>query len=340
MDLRNKAESGAEGNTKLQTCKLSWGSLAETIRAMQYSKGYLTLYLLLLFGLLQKVNSLSMSGNTQLVTGFLHQPIRLTVKRVNGSSPVQTISWKLGAQVIVHHSPPLSTDVFPKFKERMTYIAENNSLVIHLLSQQDEGQYILIESLESGAEVVSYIHLTVLVPVSQPSITVQTENGPYPTVSMNCTVENGSDPQFSWIKDSNIRVSTGRQSLRIANLTRSACGVYTCLVQNPVNSVERQQWISEEHFQECWPPLCQGLGCILGSTLAILCTVGFLAVIFVVKYKGRQREDRAQAEQGQANVPDAGEVSPGAQYYNQLLIHSCGNQENINSIYCTIGSPV
>ncbi|XP_055516558.1 hepatocyte cell adhesion molecule-like [Leucoraja erinacea] len=317
--------------------KLSWGSLAEIIRAMQSSKGYLMFHVILLLGLLQKVNSLSVSGNTQLVTGFLHQPIYLAVK-VNDSSSVQTIRWKIGVQVIVEHTSSLSAEVFPMFKERMDYIAENNSLLIHRLSLQDEGQYISITSFESGAEVGSYINLTVLVPVSQPSITVQTENDPYPTVTMNCTVENGSSPQFSWTKD-NIRVSTGHQSLRIANLNGSACGVYTCLVQNPVNSVERQQWISDEHFQGCYHPLCHGPGCIVGSTLAILCAVGFLAVILVVKYKGRQREDKALDEQGQANVPDAGEVPSVALYHSLLLIHSGGNQETINSTYCTIGSP-
>ncbi|XP_062894270.1 hepatic and glial cell adhesion molecule-like [Mobula hypostoma] len=307
---------------------------------MQFSKGFLTLYLNLMFGVLQKV-----SGYTSQVTGFLNQPIYLTVEdTMNYSNSVQTIGWKIGSVWIVQYTSPDPPKVFQPFKSRITYFAGNNSLFIHQLSLQDEGHYVITASLTSGAESHSYINLTVLVPVSQPNITVQIEKLPSPTLSMNCTVKNGSDPQFSWIKDNKIlvtnqhRMSTDNHRLRITNMTSSDCGIYTCFVKNPVNRVEKQQLISAEHFQECLHPLSWVRVLVLVSTLAVLCVLGFLAVIFTVKrFKGRQ-EDDVQHEQRKDNMPDVGEESQDAQYSNPLLNNTHGNQEEVNSTYCIIGA--
>ncbi|XP_069752390.1 hepatic and glial cell adhesion molecule [Narcine bancroftii] len=310
--------------------------LSESTRAMQDSKEYLALYLSLLFGLLQKA-----SGGTSLVTGFLHQSVHLTVEEtMKNSSPVQAISWKMGTQNIVEYQCTsfLSPKIFPKFNNHMTYIAGNNSLHIHQLRLQDEGRYVITTVLESGVEIHSYINLTVLVPVSQPNITVQIENSPYPILTMNCTVKNGSNPHFFWIKDNKILVgnqhqaSTSHYSLRITKLNSSDCGVYTCFVQNPVNSMERQQLISAEHFKECLHLPDQGQ--ILASTLTLLCVVGILALVAIIKkYKGRQRENETQNEQEQANVTNAEED---VQYSNLIFIHTCKKEENFNSTYCTI----
>ncbi|XP_072885971.1 hepatic and glial cell adhesion molecule-like [Hemitrygon akajei] len=304
---------------------------------MQFSKGFLTLYLSLMLGVLQK-------AFTSLVTGFLNQPIYLAVEdTMNYSSPVQTISWKIGSVKIVEYISPDPPKVFPQFESRVTYFSENNSLFIHQLSLQDEGHYIITTSLTSGTESQSYINLTVLVPVSQPNITVQIEKLPSPTLTMNCTVKNGSDPQFSWIKDNKIlvtnqhRMSTDNHSLRITNIKSSDCGIYTCFVQNPVNRVEKQQLISAEHFQECLHPLSWVQ--VLVTTLAVLCVVGILAVVFTVKrFKGRQ-EDDVQHEQGKDNMPDVGEESQDAQYSSLLLDNTHGNKQEVNSTYCIIGAP-
>uniref|UniRef100_UPI00398F0A90 hepatic and glial cell adhesion molecule-like n=1 Tax=Pristiophorus japonicus TaxID=55135 RepID=UPI00398F0A90 len=262
---------------------------------MLCSQRYLTSFVILLLGLMQGV-----SAHTKLVTGFLHRPVCLVVEvNMDDSRSTQTIIWQRGSQHIVQYQKAsnASAKIFPKYEGRVTYDPENNSLVIHQLSLQDEGHYMITITPSSGLEVRTFINLTVLVPVSEPRITVRTEGAPHPMLIMNCTVENGSDPQVSWMKDNKILVS-GQQfrplinyrSFRVANVTSSDCGTYTCIVQNPVNRVEAPQLITDEHFQECLHRPALGMGQALSITVAVLCAVGFLAVFIVIKkYKGRRR---------------------------------------------------
>ncbi|XP_067826839.1 hepatic and glial cell adhesion molecule-like [Heptranchias perlo] len=262
---------------------------------MLRSQGYLTSFIILLLGLLQ-----GESEHTKLVTGFLHRPICLAAEEnMNGSSLVQTISWQRGIQSIVEYQNTThpSVMIFPKYKGRVTYITENNSLLIHKLSLQDEGCYRMTMTLHSGLEITESINLSVLVPVSKPSITVQTEHSPNPTLTMNCTIKSGSDPQFSWMKDNKILLgdqqfqpSVDHSILGVANLTCSDCGFYTCIVQNPINRVEAHQLITDEHFTECLLPAALGLGVVLSITAAVFCAIGFLVVFLTIKkYKERRR---------------------------------------------------
>ncbi|XP_067910481.1 hepatic and glial cell adhesion molecule [Heterodontus francisci] len=341
------------------------GCLSKIIGAMLQSQSYLTSFIILLLGHLQGA-----SAQTKLVTGFLHQPICLAVEgNRNESSLVQTISWHRGIQSIVQYQNTAHSTVkiFPKYEGRITYIAENNSLLIHQLSLLDESTYMITTTLNSGLEIHKFINLTVLVPVSEPSITVQTEDAPYPKLTMNCTVKSGSNPQFSWMKDDQIlpvdqqfQLSTDRRSLGVSNLTSSDCGTYSCIIQNPVNRVEAQQLITDDHFQDCVRLPTVGPEQHLGTTVAMFCVVGFLVVFLVVflaikKYKERQRglrlreqlngeedlfrEDKVQNEQSQTNMSSLRDGPQSCQYTYLHFIPRSGSQEEEKdqSGYCTIG---
>ncbi|XP_078055344.1 hepatic and glial cell adhesion molecule [Mustelus asterias] len=331
------------------------------------SQRYLTSFIILLLGLLQGAFAPPI-----LVTGFLHQPICLAAESKSHLSSVQTIRWQKGRQLIVlyQNNETESPAIFPRYKERVTYIAENNSLLIHQLNLQDEGEYKITTSLKAGPEKETFINLTVLVPVSEPSITVQTEDFPHPKLTMTCTVENGSNPQFSWMKDNKILLAnlqfqllTDNRSLAVTNLTSSHCGTYFCIVQNSVNRLQAQQLITSEHFQECLQPSTLRQNQVLVMALAVSCVVGFIAVFFSIKkFKAKRREldlreqlsgeedlfeetrgirryspeaaefleENIQDEHSQTNMSSSREETQNCLYTYLDFIPSSGNQENVD----------
>ncbi|XP_041030427.1 hepatocyte cell adhesion molecule [Carcharodon carcharias] len=322
------------------------------------SRIYLTSFITLLLGQLQGA-----FARTIPVTGFLHRPICLAVENKIELSSVQTIKWQRSNQLIVlyqNNETDTPVIIFRKYKERVTYIAENNSLLIHQVNLQDEGHYKITTILKTGMEAETFINLTVLVPVSGLSITVQTDDLPHPTLTMNCTATNGSNPHFSWLKDNKtllvdlrVQLSTENRSLGITNLTSSDCGTYICIVQNSINRVQAQQLITSEHFQECLHLQRR----VLVIAVAVLSVIGFMMVFLAIKnYKERQwelwsreqmsgegdlfREDEIQNEHSQTNRSGSGDGSRSGLYSYLHFIPSSENQEDEDpSKYCNIGPP-
>ncbi|XP_038635710.1 hepatocyte cell adhesion molecule isoform X2 [Scyliorhinus canicula] len=328
---------------------------------MQPSCTYLTSIIILFFGQQQQAFPAIQ------VTGFLHQPVCLAGGSRSELSSVQTINWHKGGQTILQYdnNETESSVIFPKYKEHVSYIVENNSLLIHQLNLQDEGEYKITITLQVGIEKVTFINLTVLVPVTEPRITVQTQDPPHPKLTMNCTVNNGSNPKFSWMKDNKtlltdrqFQLSTDHRTLGIINLTSSVCGTYICSVQNPVNKVKVQQLITNKHFQECSQPFRPGQRQVLGVTVAVLCVMGFIAVFLAIKKCKEQRrelrlrenlsgeedqfeEDEIQNEDSQPNMSSSGEGTQRCLYTYLQFIPSSTNQEDQDpSYYYTIGPQV
>ncbi|XP_072342301.1 uncharacterized protein [Scyliorhinus torazame] len=272
------------------------------------------------------------------------------------SSSVQTINWHKGGQTILQYdnNETESSVIFPKYKERVTYIAENNSLLIHQLNLQDE------------------------VPVTEPRITVQTQDPPHPKLTMNCTVDNGSNPKFSWMKDNKtllndrqFQLSTDHSTLGVINLTSSVCGTYICSVQNPGNKVQVQQLITNKHFQECSQPFRPQQRQVVVVIVAVLCVIGSIAVFLAIKKCKEQRrelhlrehlsgeedlfegtrgirrpspeaaeflEDEIQNEDSQTNMSSSVEGTQRCLYTYLQFIPSSRNQEDQDpSYYHTIG---
>ncbi|XP_059495045.1 hepatic and glial cell adhesion molecule a [Stegostoma tigrinum] len=324
---------------------------------MLHSRRYLTWFIILLVGQLQG----GKFTHTTQVTGFLHQSVCLTVENEIESSSVQTIQWQRGKKLIIHYvnnETETPVTIFPMYKGRVTYIAENNSLIIHQLSLWDEGDYRVTTTSPLGLEKVSVINLTVLVPVSEPSITVWVQDIPYSKVTMNCTVENGSNPQFSWMKDNAslllepwFQLSADYRSLAVINLTSSDCGVYVCSVQNPVNRVRTQQLITGERFQACLQPLSQLR--YVAIVLCILFVFTSIVTLVVIKtHRKRQRgfqswrdeqdpftENEIENERNQADLSTSADGPQSSLYTYLRFIPSNENQKSQEPSQCRTPGP-
>ncbi|XP_043533012.1 hepatic and glial cell adhesion molecule a [Chiloscyllium plagiosum] len=142
---------------------------------------------------------------------------------------------------------------------------------------------------------------------------------PYLKLTMNCSFENGSNPQLSWMEDNasllfepRFQLSADLRSLVVINLTSSDCGVYICTIQNHVNRVQTQQLIAGDQFQACLQLLSQGK--YLAVVLCILLVFSSIVTIIVIKlHRKRQRGDvlnaPAKNAKGSTETTGRGEVS-------------------------------
>ncbi|XP_069796129.1 carcinoembryonic antigen-related cell adhesion molecule 5-like [Narcine bancroftii] len=121
----------------------------------------------------------------------------------------------------------------------------NRSLMLQSLTVNDTGEYaVTLNPLLSNSSITVRVYLTVLVPVSKPTVIASVSeiaegNG---TVTLSCELS-GDSPTVQWIKDGEwlqyherMNISSDNQTLTISAVNRSDRGDYQCMAHNPVST--------------------------------------------------------------------------------------------------------
>ncbi|XP_048476507.1 hepatocyte cell adhesion molecule-like isoform X2 [Rhincodon typus] len=97
-----------------------------------------------------------------------------------------------------------------------------------------------------GARTIGIINMVLLMtkPVAGVMVTMMpNDTNSVQNVTLSCSAEHGTRPEFFWTKDGKNITETGRLSIRnfgqalvMHMVSVEDCGIYTCLVANQLNS--------------------------------------------------------------------------------------------------------
>ncbi|XP_072892376.1 uncharacterized protein [Hemitrygon akajei] len=139
---------------------------------------------------------------------------------------------------ILHYIPSFQKWAEPseQFSSRLQFIQSNCSLMVNRLQAGDQGNY----SFTMDRRQLKVIRVLIFDELSKPSIQ-KNSSSLNSTIQLSCTVD-GDSPSYQWQKDgrevSQDQLLDGNKSLVIPSASRSDCGTYTCVVTNPVSSVQ------------------------------------------------------------------------------------------------------
>ncbi|XP_060706454.1 uncharacterized protein LOC132832452 isoform X3 [Hemiscyllium ocellatum] len=131
----------------------------------------------------------------------------------------------------------MQPSVLKMYRGRLDFFRNNGSLILHHLTSSDEGLYTLQINLQNST--AQAIHLRVIDELPQPSI-FSNSSSLHSTIMLICVVSD-QPQEYQWQKDGgniseyHLLVNENR-SLIIPNAQKNTCGVYTCIVINPVSS--------------------------------------------------------------------------------------------------------
>ncbi|XP_078272139.1 cell adhesion molecule CEACAM2-like [Rhinoraja longicauda] len=140
--------------------------------------------------------------------------------------------------VLQFHVSATKPSLIQKYMGRIHFIPLNGSLVFSNLTSADTGLYRL--SINLRTRIIRHVRLWIMERLSNPSIR---SNGSSPgaTIQLECTVV-GDARRYWWQKDGvdipHHHLAEGNRSLVLLDVTRKNCGIYTCIVSNPVSYVQ------------------------------------------------------------------------------------------------------
>ncbi|XP_072113457.1 uncharacterized protein [Mobula birostris] len=172
---------------------------------------------------------------------------------------------------ILHHIPSFTKWAEPskQFNSRLQFIQSNGSLMVNRLQTGDQGDY----SFMMDGRQLNVISLRVFNELSKPSIWI---NGSslHSTIQFSCNVD-GDSPSYQWRKDgrevSQNQLLDGNKILVIRSASRGDCGTYTCVVTNPVSTVQANYSLTI-HDKLSKPSIWIN-GSSLHSTIQLSCNV-------------------------------------------------------------------
>ncbi|XP_067865337.1 uncharacterized protein [Heterodontus francisci] len=200
--------------------------------------------------------SLALSYFMQCTTGRVETP----VYRTPGSSvffpgvdedqkdQVEVFRWKVSngniengtrMAVLQFHAGAPKPSLIKKYIGRLDFDPANGSFVLHHLTSEDTGLYILFMNLQD--KPVRTVQLRIMDKLSKPSI-LSNSSSLYSTVQLTCDVF-GNPHEYQWQKDGgeisqHHQLINGNRSLIIPSATKGDCGTYTCIATNPIGSTQ------------------------------------------------------------------------------------------------------
>ncbi|XP_062904251.1 natural killer cell receptor 2B4-like [Mobula hypostoma] len=139
---------------------------------------------------------------------------------------------------ILHHIPsfPKWAEPSKQFNFRLQFIQSNGSLMVNRLQAGDQGDY----SFTMDGRQLNVISLLIFDELPKPSIWINGSSW-HSTIQLSCNVD-GDSPSYQWRKDgrevSQDQLLDGNKILVIRSASRRDCGTYTCVVTNPVSTVQ------------------------------------------------------------------------------------------------------
>ncbi|XP_060708578.1 HEPACAM family member 2-like [Hemiscyllium ocellatum] len=209
--------------------------------------------------------ALNVNLRDAVIYGISGQPIHLQASyHVGPSNRLHSIIWKVdnvGATRILQYIVSMNTTIpSSPYRTRIQFDSETGSLRLSNFTPFDQGTYQITVTADDGAEdkastqVTMYEHIAGVTVTMTPNVTNSMRN-----ITLSCSVERGTRPEFSWTKDrKNIteteRLSIGNsgQTLELYMLGAEDCGTYTCLVTNQLNNQTQSLSLSASlNFLQC-----------------------------------------------------------------------------------------
>nr|XP_015199361.1 PREDICTED: uncharacterized protein LOC107076985 isoform X2 [Lepisosteus oculatus] len=140
------------------------------------------------------------------------------------------------ATSVVHYYIGSDPDVYEPYVERITFVKQNMSFVLHHLKKSDEGIY----TMEWDHKNKRKVTLHVIDPVQKPVI--QTDFGYNASVNVSMSCQGQEGVFYTWTKD---RGTVSPESVRdqvvvLSGDRTSICGKYTCTVKNQLSSSQEE----------------------------------------------------------------------------------------------------
>uniref|UniRef100_A0A3B3C9P2 Carcinoembryonic antigen-related cell adhesion molecule 1-like n=1 Tax=Oryzias melastigma TaxID=30732 RepID=A0A3B3C9P2_ORYME len=155
--------------------------------------------------------------------------------------PFISVIWTFNVTDFIISYNPSSTDIFPAYQDRISYVSSTVSLELRDLTLKDVGEYSVNVVPNGGGR----INLDIYEKISGVSIKASTEQiieGS--SVTLTCEAS-GSSPSRTWKKDGsdlnlseNVTLSEDNTVLTFKAVKKENSGEYVCLVSNPISSSE------------------------------------------------------------------------------------------------------
>ncbi|XP_051899812.1 uncharacterized protein LOC127586059 isoform X2 [Pristis pectinata] len=168
-------------------------------------------------------------GSSILLPGFSNEEVK----------KVQHVRWAFhDIRILDYYNASHKNSFTNSYKNRCTFLASNGSLLLKNIRIQDTGLYKV--DLDLNANSSRVIKLTVIEQLSKPSISTNS-NFVDTDIELDCQVSAGNASSVLWLKDDKV-ITNGRYQfmennlkLFITNAKKSDCGIYWCIIENPVS---------------------------------------------------------------------------------------------------------
>ncbi|XP_060549524.1 hepatic and glial cell adhesion molecule [Pantherophis guttatus] len=220
----------------------------EALSRVLSTPGFVHIVCLFVIYYAELIDGVNITSPVLLIHGTVGKPTLLSVKYTSTSNDKPVIKWQVkrnkAATVVQSIGTGIIGNLRPEYRDRIK-IFENGSLLIDELQLSDEGTYeVEISITDDTFTGEMNINLTVDVPVSKPHVALASstvlELSEY--FSFNCSHENGTKPNYTWMKgnkplsnDSRLILSHDQKILTITRVLMADDDTYSCLVENPIS---------------------------------------------------------------------------------------------------------
>ncbi|XP_036067651.1 carcinoembryonic antigen-related cell adhesion molecule 1-like, partial [Oryzias melastigma] len=167
--------------------------------------------------------------------------VMFTTSLTEADGPFISGIWTFNVTDFIISYNPSSTDIFPNYQDRITYVSSTASLELRDLTMEDTGEYTVNVVPNGGGRINLDIYEKIF-GVSIKASTEQIIEGS--SVTLTCEAS-GSSPSRTWKKDGsdlnsseNVTLSEDNTVLTFKAVKKENSGQYVCLVSNPVSSSE------------------------------------------------------------------------------------------------------
>ncbi|XP_031816809.1 roundabout homolog 4 isoform X1 [Sarcophilus harrisii] len=196
-------------------------------------------------GSLEGVN---ITSPVRLIHGTVGKSALFSVQYSSTSSDKPVVKWQLKRDKPVTVVQSIGVEVIgtlrPDYRDRIR-LFENGSLLLSDLQTSDEGTYeVEISITDDTFTGEKTINLTVDVPISKPQVVVASSTvlELSESFTLNCSHENGTKANYTWLKDgkplsndSRMLLSPDQKVLTITRVLMADDDIYSCLVENPIS---------------------------------------------------------------------------------------------------------
>ncbi|KAG9265442.1 hepatocyte cell adhesion molecule-like [Astyanax mexicanus] len=278
----------------------------------------------LLIFFLAAVSGVNITRPSSVIRGTLGGSALLSVSYTSTSSDRPVIKWQLKRDKPVTVVQSIGTDIIgnlrPEYRGRIL-LYENGSLLLNYLQLSDEGAYeVEISITDDTFTGEKHLNLTVDVPISRPFVHLVASSVLELTefFTLNCTHESGTKPTYSWLKggkplinDSRLLLSQDQKVLTILRVLMSDDDVYSCMVENPINSMKSFPVRLTVYRRSSLYIILSTGGIFLLITLVTVCAC------WKPSKKKRQQAARLNEEEVDGNHEVAVDIVPGRNYHTR-----------------------